>query len=330
MIKLIYDLCTATAERRPTTAKDIEKDIHVETFNTEEELLNHVAKLVKYDEDDLADVDGETPLDKVEKIIEWCNDPDDGSPNFLYLSKNGFEIPCCEPYLEIEWMDLERATKEEIVKELQAELNDEEERINREKDAQAERDVIDKELEETPVEQVVGEINSKTLKDVFDYYINLFGQGRMVITQQKMQVIAMFINQLCGITENLEQLAVQVYNYAIPTIYMPNDLAGVSVALSGQYKGVNSAGNQVTTSNTMSDFAESDSQTKRMIVLTSNQNASSLVDIEDFEVATQSSQGSTENTGVIANVILPSFVIGALAVAVIVTINKKRKVGVEK
>ena len=87
-IKLIYDLCTATAERRPTTAKDIEKDIHVETFNTEEELLNHVAKLVKYDEDDLADVDGETPLDKVEKIIEWCNDPDDGSPNFLYLSKN--------------------------------------------------------------------------------------------------------------------------------------------------------------------------------------------------------------------------------------------------
>ena len=184
MIKLIYDLCTATAERRPTTAKDIEKDIHVETFNTEEELLNHVAKLVKYDEDDLADVDGETPLDKVEKIIEWCNDPDDGSPNFLYLSKNGFEIPCCEPYLEIEWMDLERATKEEIVKELQAELNDEEERINREKDAQAERDVIDKELEETPVEQVVGEINSKTLKDVFDYYINLFGQGRMVITQQ--------------------------------------------------------------------------------------------------------------------------------------------------
>lgn len=185
MIKLIYDLCTATAERRPTTAKDIEEDIHVETFNTEEELLDHVAKLLKYDEDDLADVDGETPLDKVEKLIEWCNDdPGDGTPNFLYLSKDGSEIPCCEPYVEIEWMDLGNATKEEIVKELQAELNDEEERINREKDEEAERKIIDKELEETPVEKVVAEINSKTVKDIFDYYINLFSQGRMVITQQ--------------------------------------------------------------------------------------------------------------------------------------------------
>lgn len=111
-IKMVVDLCTPTAERRPTTIEDIYDDFKVLEFNSKKELANELARMSGYknlkefkqelvDEgDDLDDYDFEgDALDKIcQYFLSAMSDPSDGSPNIQYISING------KPVYEDYWM----------------------------------------------------------------------------------------------------------------------------------------------------------------------------------------------------------------------------------
>ena len=111
-IKMVMDLCTPTAERRPTTIEDIYNDFKVLEFNSKKELANELARMSGYknlkefkqelvDEGiDLDDYDfGGDALDKIcQYFLSDMSDPGDGSPNIQYISING------KPVYEDYWM----------------------------------------------------------------------------------------------------------------------------------------------------------------------------------------------------------------------------------
>ena len=91
-IRLIWDDCTPTRERRPATEGDIWDDIHIEEFNSKDEfaafIIGHFL-----DGDDLEEY-GEDPFAAALNFIKISSsDPGDGSPNFLYISLNGKKLP---------------------------------------------------------------------------------------------------------------------------------------------------------------------------------------------------------------------------------------------
>lgn len=114
-IKLIYDLCTPTRDRRPTFLQDLKNDIKVLTLHSEVELIDELEELVD-DLDDLygwLDDSGNTePSNRtiIDRALSLLNDPGDGSPNILYLSIDG------EVLEDLELIsDPENATKETII-----------------------------------------------------------------------------------------------------------------------------------------------------------------------------------------------------------------------
>ena len=54
-IRLIWDDCRPTIDRRPITYEDIENDIHLQEFESEDDLIKHLCNLSKCNEDDLED-----------------------------------------------------------------------------------------------------------------------------------------------------------------------------------------------------------------------------------------------------------------------------------
>lgn len=126
--RLIYDRCTPTADRRPTTIQDVEDDIHIEQFDKEEDLLDKLLDLAGYDEEDLEDYDlpeNATVKDKIETILSYFEDPGDGSPNILYVSIDGQELDGDMPYDCISDIDLETCSRDELVSYIQNEFADE-------------------------------------------------------------------------------------------------------------------------------------------------------------------------------------------------------------
>lgn len=116
-IRLIWDDCTPTMSRRPTTAEDIENDIHVKEFDNEEEFLQTVFDIMdygEYDEDEIADEKGETVFDKINSLMRYFSDPGDGSANFLYYSVDGKVYDNAEPYDSMSTLDLENCTEDEV------------------------------------------------------------------------------------------------------------------------------------------------------------------------------------------------------------------------
>ena len=119
--RLIWDDCTPTANRRPTTPQDIDEDIHIEDFNSAEDLYNYLLDLIGIDElDDYTDP--EAPInEQVRDIIGSFDDPGDGSINFIYAILDGEEVwPCW--YDSLEDLDLANVTEEEVKDVLKAEL----------------------------------------------------------------------------------------------------------------------------------------------------------------------------------------------------------------
>ena len=82
-IRLIWDDCTPTRERRPTTSYDIEDDIHLEEFDNLDDLIDTLLDLTDYTIDDLV---SEKPMDQIDELIGCLGDISDGSPNILFLS----------------------------------------------------------------------------------------------------------------------------------------------------------------------------------------------------------------------------------------------------
>lgn len=96
--RLIWDYCTPTRERRPTTVKDIEEDIFVKTYLKEEDMLYELIGLLDFDSEDL-DFELDAPLEEqIEELLTYFNDPGDGSPNILYCSIDGKELEGTLPY----------------------------------------------------------------------------------------------------------------------------------------------------------------------------------------------------------------------------------------
>ena len=133
--RIVLDMCTPTAERRPTTPEDIVNDIQViEGSGTLRDLMrkldyNCFYDPYDYDEyyfDDDNDYNYITSKYSIEYILEemlydW-RDPSDGSPNVFYIAINGKEIPTLKPlYNQYDSMDedlLAHGTHDEIVKNL--------------------------------------------------------------------------------------------------------------------------------------------------------------------------------------------------------------------
>lgn len=87
-IRLIWDECTATVDRRPLTKEDIDNDIHLEEFKSKEDLLNFLVDILGYEEEDILDL-GDTVDKQIDEIVSRLSDPGDGSPNILFLSIDG-------------------------------------------------------------------------------------------------------------------------------------------------------------------------------------------------------------------------------------------------
>ena len=87
-IRLIWDDCEPTIDRRPTTREDIETGIHLQEFESENDLIKHLCDLSDYDESDLEDY-GEDNRAKIDFLLSSMSDPGDGTPNILFLSIDG-------------------------------------------------------------------------------------------------------------------------------------------------------------------------------------------------------------------------------------------------
>lgn len=87
-IRLIWDDCRPTIDRRPITYEDIENDIHLQEFESEDDLIKHLCNLSRCNEDDLEDC-GEDNRSKIDCLLSSMNDRGDGTPNILFLSIDG-------------------------------------------------------------------------------------------------------------------------------------------------------------------------------------------------------------------------------------------------
>lgn len=87
-IRLIWDDCRPTIDRRPTTYEDIENDIHLQEFESEDDLIKHLCDLSACNEDDLKEC-GEDNRAKIDYLLSSMNDRGDGTPNILFLSIDG-------------------------------------------------------------------------------------------------------------------------------------------------------------------------------------------------------------------------------------------------
>lgn len=114
-IRLIWDDCTPTGERRPTTESDIWDDIHIEDFNSKDEFVAFIIGYFLDGDNDLEEY-GADPFEAALNFIESSNDdPGDGSPNFLYISLNGKELnEFTLPYDSLLDLDLEHISENNL------------------------------------------------------------------------------------------------------------------------------------------------------------------------------------------------------------------------
>ena len=116
MIRLVYDECTPTRYRRPTTMEDIENDVHVEEYDSIPEMIDD---FVSEGYEDFAEDEGIDPKNEMKLLEAWLgyyNDPGDGSPNILYISIDGvpYESENILTYDCLQDVDLEHAREADI------------------------------------------------------------------------------------------------------------------------------------------------------------------------------------------------------------------------
>ena len=115
--RIAVDLCTPTAERRPTTAEDIRNDVFIEDFRNSEELYEFVLDLTNMSDEDVIDELGgdDTVENKIDYLIGFCMSPGDGSPNIQYCCVAGKELDDVLTYGAFDDVDFDAADSETLV-----------------------------------------------------------------------------------------------------------------------------------------------------------------------------------------------------------------------
>ena len=106
--RIAVDLCTPTAERRPTTAEDIVNDVFIEDFSNSEELYDFVLDLTDMTDEDVIDELGndDTVENKIKYLLGFYDDPSDGSPNIQYCCVDGKELDnvfCYDSFADLDF-----------------------------------------------------------------------------------------------------------------------------------------------------------------------------------------------------------------------------------
>ena len=197
-VRLIYDECNPTKDRRPTTREDIENDIHVVEFGSIAEMIEELDGSSSYKEiaDDL-DVDPNNTLDVLDSYLNFFEDPGDGSYNILYLSIEGvpYEHRAIMPYDGMEDMNLETATEQEVKQSIEETYDqdygfDEDDDddvdlslsklgtkgldydyIDNNEDGYTGEDFIDQLLIDVPIDEVIDLIGSRNVTKIAHYYL---------------------------------------------------------------------------------------------------------------------------------------------------------------
>lgn len=115
--RLIWDACTPTRQRRPTTVKDIEEDIFVKNFEEVEDMIDELIDMIGFDLEDLDFEEDASIEEQIEELLKYFNDPSDGSPNILYCSIDGKELEGTLPYgcLIDSGLNLETCTRKAVI-----------------------------------------------------------------------------------------------------------------------------------------------------------------------------------------------------------------------
>lgn len=115
--RIAVDLCTPTAERRPTTAEDIRNDVFIADFRNSKKLYEFVLDLVNMDDEDVIDeLDGDDTVEnKINYLIEFCTDPGDGSPNILYCCVDGKEVNSVVEYDAFDGINFDNVDEQTLV-----------------------------------------------------------------------------------------------------------------------------------------------------------------------------------------------------------------------
>ena len=120
--RLIWDDCSGTMNRAPSTLEERENDIHLVDFKNSQDLVNKLIKLAGYEEAE-DELESEiTSTNAKDAIIEKAlilagvlSDPTDGSPNILYMcidGKDDFEI--IDPYDCLDELNLRTCTEKAV------------------------------------------------------------------------------------------------------------------------------------------------------------------------------------------------------------------------
>ena len=115
--RIAVDLCTPTAERRPTTVEDIRNDVFIEDFRNSEELYEFVLDLTNMSDEDVIDELGndDSVENKIDYLLGFCMDPGDGSPNILYCCVDGKELDNVVCYDSFDGLDFDLVDSETLV-----------------------------------------------------------------------------------------------------------------------------------------------------------------------------------------------------------------------
>lgn len=115
--RIAVDLCTPTAERRPTTAEDIRNDVFIEDFRNSEELYEFVLDLTNMSDEDVIDeLDGDDTVEnKIKYLLGFYDDPSDGSPNIQYCCVDGKELDDVLTYDSFDGLNFDSIDSETLV-----------------------------------------------------------------------------------------------------------------------------------------------------------------------------------------------------------------------
>lgn len=118
--RIAVELCTPTAERRPTTAEDIRNDVFIADFRNSKKLYKFVLDLTNMSDEDVIDELGgdDTVENKIDYLIGFCTDPGDGSPNIQYCCVDGKELDdvvCYDFFDELDFDSVDSQTLVDIL-----------------------------------------------------------------------------------------------------------------------------------------------------------------------------------------------------------------------